>query len=145
MTQLRSEEWQGTRQVVGNHAMPAPTQTRAGDARYDSPPRGALPHTEGSPVAALRTADDEIIRGGGLTGRPEHGVCVVPGPATSFRIPGHFRAVSLERILLYPRPAPDTESRRQRVGDPARLAGAGNLSPAFPPGGRTRACDEGGQ
>jgi hypothetical protein len=90
ITQLRSEEWWGTRPVVGSDAMPASAEMRAHDAQYDNPLRGALLHTEGQPVAGIRTAGEEIIRGSGQAGRPEHGASVVPGIVASFRIHGHF-------------------------------------------------------
>jgi hypothetical protein len=81
----------------------------AHDAQYDNPLRRALLHTEGRPAVGIRTADEEIIRGGGQAGRPEHGASVVPG--MSHRIHGHFM---FSRLSAY------------------SPAGIGNLSPALP-------------
>src|SRR5215472_12141740 len=39
VAQLRNEEWQGTRAVVGSDGMPSSTEMRAGDAQYDDPLR----------------------------------------------------------------------------------------------------------
>ena len=78
ITQLRSEEWRGPEHVVGSDAMPASTQMRADDAQYDNSLRGALPRTEGWPTAGIRTANEQIIRGGGQAWRPEHDAWAVP-------------------------------------------------------------------
>jgi hypothetical protein len=131
ITQLRSEEWWGTRHVVGSDAMPASTEMRADAAQYDKPLRGALLRTEGRPAVGIRTADEEIIPGGGQARRPEHDPWVVPGIAASFRISGYFSAVSLKRAFSY--------IRGQRLAPKAcdsagGLAGIGNLSLAFRPG-----------
>jgi hypothetical protein len=131
--------------VVGSHGMPASAQMWANDAQYDNPLRGALLHTEAPPVAGVRTADDEIIRGGGRAGRPEHGPWVVPGAATTSQIPGHFRAVPVKRAFSCTRGQRLAPKASDSAGGPAGLAGAGNLSLAFPPRDRRRACDEGGQ
>jgi hypothetical protein len=101
ITQLRSEEWWGTRHVAGSDAMPASTEMRADAAQYDKPLRGALLRTEGRPAVGIRTADEEIIPGGGQARRPEHDPWVVPGIAASFRISGYFSAVSLKRAFSY--------------------------------------------
>jgi hypothetical protein len=140
--QLRHEEWRGTRHVVGSDAMPASAKMPADDAQYDKPLRGALLHTEGPLVAGIRTADDEIIRGGGQARRPDHGAWVVPGAAASSPIPGHFRAVWLRRAfsrIPAQRLAPKASDR---VGG---LAGVGSLSLNFLPRGGRKASDEGGQ
>jgi hypothetical protein len=131
--------------MVGSDAMPASTEMRADHAQYDNPLRGALLHTQGPPVAGIRTADKEIIRGGGQAGRPEHGAWVVPGAATSFRIPGHFLPFSLKRAFSCIRGQRLAAKASDSAGGPAGLARAGNLSLALPPRDGRRACDEGGQ
>jgi hypothetical protein len=116
--------------------MPAPAEMRAGNAQYDDPLRGVLLHTDGPPVAGVRTADDEIISAGGQAGRPNHGAWLVPGAATSFRIPGHFRAVSRGAHSPVSRPASGNASDSASWPPLATLR-----SP--PPGGEGRATKEG--
>jgi hypothetical protein len=115
------------------------------DAQYDNPLRGALLHSEGQPAAGPRTADDQIIRGGGQvrqTGRAEPGAWAVPGDATSSRIPGHFRAVWLRRAFF----CIPGQRLAPKASDSARgPAGVGNLSLDFLPRGGRKANDEGGQ
>jgi hypothetical protein len=130
--------------VAGSHAIPAPAEMRADDARYDNPLSGALLHAESPPVVSLRAGNMEIIRGAGQARRRQHGAWVVPGVASSFRISRAFpHGLAKARIPLNAgqRLAPKASGN---VGGAAGLAGVGNLSLAFPPRDGRRACDEGG-
>ena len=89
---MHSEEWQGIRHVVGSDAMPASTKTRAHDAQCDNSLRGVSPHADGLPAADASTANDMIIRGRGRARQAERSAWLVTDAATSFLIPGHFRA-----------------------------------------------------
>jgi hypothetical protein len=83
--------------------MPASTVMRADDAQYDNPLRGTLLHREGPPVAGIRAADDEIIRGGGQAGRPEPGAWVIPARCDSIPDSRAFpRRLAEARLLRYP-------------------------------------------
>jgi hypothetical protein len=99
------------------------------DAQYDSSLRGALLHPEGPLAPGIRTAGDEIIRGGGQArqaGRPEHSAWAVPGAPTSSRIPGHFRAVWLRRAFSC---IPGQRLAPKASDSPGGPADVGNLSP----------------
>jgi hypothetical protein len=124
--------------------MPAATEMRD-DAQYDNPLRGALLHPEGPPATGSRAADDEIIRGSGQARearRPEHGARMVPGAATSSRIPEQFRAVWLRRAFSC---IPGQRLASKASGSVGGPAGVGSLSLDFLLRAGRKASDEGGQ
>jgi hypothetical protein len=116
----------------GEDAMPAPTDARADDAQYDNPLRGVLLHTDGPLAAGVPTADDEVIAAGARPGDPSTARGWPRGQPYRSGFLSIFCAVWLKRAfsrLPGRRLAPKASDS---AGVPAALAGAGNLSPAFP-------------
>jgi hypothetical protein len=110
--------------------VPASRKTRA-EAQYDNALRGALPRTESPPVTGIRTAADEVMRGGGQAGRPDHRAWTPPGAAASSRIRRHSRGVWLSHAFSYISGQKLASGNARR---PAGLAVIGNLSLASRPG-----------